>query len=199
MTKFYLVRHGDKEKIAGDPGLTDVGKKQAVATGKYFKDKKIKAIYSSPLKRTTETTKHIASFHNLEVIVDHKLRERAEYDGKSNQSLEKFIDMWKLCDENRNYVPPIGDSSKMAGERIEKYLKKVHQKHHESEIIIITHGGVIADFLFNIFPTDLLLKHNETFVDRASAMGITECSITVVNFDGNKFELEKLANTDHLL
>ncbi|OGG05661.1 hypothetical protein A2872_04565 [Candidatus Gottesmanbacteria bacterium RIFCSPHIGHO2_01_FULL_42_12] len=199
MTKFYLVRHGEKEKVAGDPGLTEVGKKQAMATGKYFKDKDIKTVYSSHLRRTTETAKHIASMQKLEVVVDPELRERANWGDLPGQTFEEFLEMWQLCDKNRDYVPPIGDSSRKAGERIEQYFRELHKKYSNEEIILVVHGGLIADFLFNIFPTDLLSKHNETFVDRASAMGITECSITVINFDGNKFKLEKLAYTSHLL
>lgn len=190
MSKFYLVRHGEKEKTAEDPGLTELGKKQASATGKYFKDKKIGAIYSSPLKRTAETAKHIASFHNLEVIVNPELRERANWGDLPGQSFEEFLEMWKLCNENRDYVPLIGDSSRKAGERIEKYLRELHKKHPHDETILVIHGGLIADLLLNIFPI---------IINRPSATEIVECSITIINFDGKNFELEKLAETSHLL
>ena len=190
MSKFYLIRHGEKERIAGDPELTEIGKKQAIATGKYFKDKKIKAIYSSPLKRTVETAKHIASFHNLEVIVDHKLLERANWGDLPGQSFTEFVKMWQLCDENRDYTPLVGDSSRKAGERIEKFLHQLHPKHKNDEVVLVVHGGLIADFLLNVFPT---------FTDRAMVTGITECSVTIVNFDGKNFILKKLAETSHLL
>lgn len=32
MTKIYLVQHGGKERVPGDPGLTDLGRQQAQVT-----------------------------------------------------------------------------------------------------------------------------------------------------------------------
>jgi len=198
MNRFYLIRHGEKERTAGDPRLTEIGNKQAIITGKHFKNRKIKAVCSSHLKRTIETAKHIASFHNLEIIIDQELRERSNWGDLPGQSLKEFAETWDLCDKDREHIPANGDSSITAGERIEKLLKKIHKEHNDGEIVIVSHGGVIVDFLFNIFSTKLLTKYDQTFMDRKSVIGIRECSITIINFDGEKFELEKLAETSHL-
>ena len=41
MNTFYLIRHGQKVRHAGDPELTDLGKDQALKTGEYFNNKNI--------------------------------------------------------------------------------------------------------------------------------------------------------------
>ena len=37
MTTAYLVQHGDKERVPGDPGLTELGKRQAEATARWLR------------------------------------------------------------------------------------------------------------------------------------------------------------------
>jgi len=34
VTVIYLVQHGDKVRVPGDPGLTELGKDQAAATAR---------------------------------------------------------------------------------------------------------------------------------------------------------------------
>ena len=60
MNTFYLIRHGQKNKNIGNPGLTDLGKKQAKLTGQYLSSFKIDKIFNSPSKRTLETATIIA-------------------------------------------------------------------------------------------------------------------------------------------
>ena len=38
---FYFIRHGQKEKMMGDPGLTELGRNQAEYTAKFLVDKEI--------------------------------------------------------------------------------------------------------------------------------------------------------------
>lgn len=60
MTTIYLIRHGQKQSHVGDPGLTDIGLKQAQQTGEYLSQFPISKIVSSPFKRTVETAEQIA-------------------------------------------------------------------------------------------------------------------------------------------
>ena len=59
MTTIYLVQHGDKERIPGDPGLTELGKGQAAVTARWLQGMKLHALYSSPLRRARETAEPI--------------------------------------------------------------------------------------------------------------------------------------------
>jgi len=43
----YLVQHGDKERLPGDPGLTELGKRQAAVTARWLRGMGLQAVYSS--------------------------------------------------------------------------------------------------------------------------------------------------------
>ena len=54
----YLVRHGEKQFFVPEPGLTELGREQARAAGKYLKNllsKDNTLLLSSPKQRTQET------------------------------------------------------------------------------------------------------------------------------------------------
>ncbi|HUB40027.1 MAG TPA: hypothetical protein VMA72_14345 [Streptosporangiaceae bacterium] len=36
VTRVYLVQHGDKQRAAGDPGLTELGTRQAAAAAQWL-------------------------------------------------------------------------------------------------------------------------------------------------------------------
>ncbi len=60
MARLYLIRHGEPSGTWGqsddpDPGLTDIGRKQAQGAGERLAKTPPKAIVSSPLRRAQET------------------------------------------------------------------------------------------------------------------------------------------------
>ena len=76
MSVIYAVRHGDYANPEGIiPGRTFIvhlnrrGKEQAERIAAYLSDKGIRAIYSSPLARATETAKPSAKRFRLEVNI----------------------------------------------------------------------------------------------------------------------------------
>jgi len=81
MTKLLLVRHGKTEGEANryygqaDIGLSQEGQQQAAALGERLGSENISLIYSSDLKRTTDTAEIIAAAHQLEVMPHPDLRE----------------------------------------------------------------------------------------------------------------------------
>lgn len=51
-----IVQHGDKQRTAGDPGLTEVGRAQAEVTARWLaRSEQPAAVWSSPLCRALET------------------------------------------------------------------------------------------------------------------------------------------------
>jgi broad specificity phosphatase PhoE len=67
-TRLYLVRHCDVRNPDGVlyghlPGfpLSDKGERQAAALGRFFRDKPVRRIYSSPLERARQTAAAIAA------------------------------------------------------------------------------------------------------------------------------------------
>jgi len=70
VTLIYLVQHGDKERLAGDPGLTELGRGQAGATARWLQGAGLQALFSSPLRRARQTALPIAAVAGLTVRLD---------------------------------------------------------------------------------------------------------------------------------
>src|ERR1700750_3232189 len=81
VTLFYVVQHGEKESRPGDPGLTDLGCRQASGTASWLHQVGVSAVFSSPMRRARETAGFIASAIGVPVREDSRLRERMNWDG----------------------------------------------------------------------------------------------------------------------
>lgn len=194
---FYLIRHGDKQHKRGNPPLTDLGHTQARQTAEYLADKNITYIASSPLLRTQQTAKYLSQKLHIPIVTHELLTERMNWGDTPKQTLEEFIAAWKYITQHRSHKPPVGDSAIEAGKRLECMIESLVSSSHSS-IALITHGGIILDYLCNMFPNqELLAKTNATSVD---LIEISECSITTVVFDETtkRFSLETIAMDQHL-
>lgn len=190
----YLVRHGDKVKTPVDPPLSDLGNKQAQLTGKFLKSFPITRIFTSPILRAKQTAKHIADQLNIESETDELLRERSNWGDTPGQSFEEFLAVWEKATKERDWQPPAGDSSRRAGQRLEEIISKIAKGGNE-HVVLVTHGGIITDFLRNSFTIEEINQH----IDDFDSINIMECSITILEVDPKvSLKLIKLANTDHL-
>lgn len=194
--RFYLVRHGDKEKTPGDPPLSVLGKKQAKAVANYLKSYSIQKIVTSPILRAKQTAEEIASNFNLKIEVSNLLKERANWGDDPTQSYEDFVIMWERAIVDRDWTPPVGDSSRTAGKRLQQLIENIDEVN--SQIVLVTHGGIITDFLLNVFDEKKLNSAFQGFTDSKIA-NIHECSVTIIDYDQNsRFELVTLADNRHL-
>ncbi|MDF2651183.1 MAG: histidine phosphatase family protein [Paenibacillus sp.] len=196
-TNFYLVRHAVKEKLIGDVPLSPKGILQAQATARHFRNLPIKTIFSSPLRRARETATYIALEAELTISEDSRLRERANWGDLPGQTFDEFVAMWERCTRDRDYMPLVGDSARQAGERLSSVLLELVENHPESNIIIVTHGGLITDFLVNAFSENQLNLWHPTFLAVQSEL-IPECSITKIIYDGGNYNLDIFASVKHL-
>ena len=198
MVRFFLVRHGIKEKVIGDVPITLEGIEQARLTGKYFKSMPITAIISSPLRRALETAQYISSTKHIQVSMDNRLRERANWGDLPGQSFDEFIEMWDKCTREPDYIPPVGDSAKQACERLSSLLTELaHNYPSGSNIVVVTHGGLITDYLTNTFLESELNRFHASFIEKQSSL-VPECSITELSYENNRFTLVSFASVEHL-
>lgn len=197
MTRVYLIRHGIKEKAIGDVPLSKEGIEQATLTANYFKNKLIKHVYTSPLRRATETASFIGSYFGLPVVVDDRLRERANWGDLPGQTFDEFVAMWDKCSQQRHYVPPVGDSAQQAGERLELFVRDVSEVSPTGELVAVTHGGLITDFLMNVIPLNELRRWHPQF-DKVYTQLVSECSVTQIEYIKGEYKLIHFADTDHL-
>jgi len=191
MTIIYLIRHGQKHTHVGDPGLTEVGIKQAKQTGQYLSQFPISKIISSPTKRTIETAKNIAEIMDLEYSSDNDLIERMDWTDP-NVTRNEFLQEWIKSTNNRDYVPKYGDSSKSTGKRVSQLINKIADEH----IVLVTHGGAILDYLRNIFGDEKISKLRKQY-DEGEDYQMQNCAINKIIIDDQP-TLELLNFVEHL-
>lgn len=196
-TYFYLVRHATKDKGVGDVVISPKGILQATATAFHFRGKPFNKIVCSPLTRALQTAKIIAEETALTIYEDIRLRERVNWGDLPGQTFEDFVEMWDRCTQDRDYSPPVGDSARKAGERLAACLLDLSVQHPEERILVVTHGGLISDFLVNVIDKEELGRKHPDFITQQSYL-IAECSITEVSCHDGVFKLHDFATVDHL-
>lgn len=197
-SNFYLVRHAIKEKGIGDVPISSKGILQARATAIHFRNIPLNAVFTSPLKRAKETAAYIAAEANVMIAEDNRLRERANWGDLPGQNFEDFVAMWKRCTSQRNYVPPVGDSARRAGERLSSFIMEMAERYPQRNNVIVSHGGLITDFLVNVIPEVELRHWHADFIAEQSNL-VSECSITKVRYDRGSYKLEDFASVEHLI
>ncbi|WP_138494988.1 histidine phosphatase family protein [Paenibacillus pinistramenti] len=194
----FLVRHGIKEKVVGDVSITPEGIRQAQLTAHYFSRIHVAEILSSPLRRAVETAQYIALQSGSTIRIDNRLRERANWGDLPGQTFEEFVEMWERCTHEPDYLPPVGDSARQASERLSLLLKEIGDDSSPgSNIVMVTHGGLITDYLVNSCSQRVLNEFHPNFVDNQSSL-VSECSITKLQYKNGLFMLEGFADIEHL-
>lgn len=196
MNTFYLIRHGQKVSKAGDPGLTELGKKQAEKTAHLLKDLHISKIVSSPYKRAKETAEIINNTLNLKIVFDPRLKERMNWGSVPGQSLEELLKEWEYSNTHRDFKPKAGISSFESGQNAFDVISEISTP-KDLNIAVITHGGVICDLLRNAFSDDYLRKIKQEFPEKLDSL-IKECSITTLIKNSDKFSLKSIGKINHL-
>lgn len=197
-THIYLVRHAQKRSDFGDPGITAIGLQQAQVTAIYFAKVGIDTVCSSPRLRTRETAAFIARETNHELEIDERLTERSNWGDLPGQTFPEFEKMWKRATNNRDWHPPIGDSSRHAGMQMTRAV--FHMAHQQKRhVVLVTHAGAICDFVRNLFTSSILDALVPNFSIETDVC-IHECSITelIVDRGARYIEIVRLAGMGHL-
>ncbi len=200
MPTIWFIRHGQKASVdSGDPGISAHGRVEARATARLLATQPISRVYSSPLLRAVETAEVVASAWGLHVESAALLRERVNWGDQPGQSVSEFQEMWARCTSDRDLVPPVGDSSRAAGRRLEAFLSQFSEGPADLHVVAVTHGGVLADFLRNVFSDSELSAANSAFAgDPYDGEVMRECSVTCISSNLGSIEIASLAASDHL-
>jgi broad specificity phosphatase PhoE len=137
MAVVYLVQHGEKQGLPGDPGLTAKGRQQATATGRWLRGLGVHALGTSPLRRPRETAECIASVTGLIAQPDARLAERLNWDGSI--PLEAFLALWARTRHDRDFAPAHEESSRQAGARLQAFLAGLRGT--PGPVAAVTHGA----------------------------------------------------------
>ena len=152
MTTVYLVRHA----VTPDTGtkltgwmegvhLTDEGKAQAESTADLLADVPLKAIYTSPIDRTIETARVIASRHGLEVTVNRDIGEvrYGKWTGRPLKSLAR-TKLWSTIQRWPSAVRfPEGETLREVQTRAVDGIEKIRDERPRDTICCVSHGDVI--------------------------------------------------------
>ncbi len=192
--RIHFIRHGKRDcQLIGDPGLTAAGRAEAARLAAALAAEPITALFSSPLARARETAAIIAAALGLIVIEDPRLRERMNWGDIADQPFDDFITQWERSSQERDYQPAIGDSSRTAGQRLEEFVADCYRQAAGGSVAAVTHGGVVADFLLNVFDTsDLARIHPDFCRQPYSGVVLPECSMTTLSYDGVCYRLEAI-------
>ena len=186
-----LVRHGHTPttgKIL--PGrakglhLSELGKEQAskVATNLSMLDN-VTAVYASPMERTLETAKPIASAFGLKVQRNRGLIEAdfGKWTGRKLSDLRKLSD-WEIVQKNPSLFRfPDGESFIEIQSRMVETITRISDKHRGEIVIAVSHADTIKAFLTAMLGTPL---------DLFQRLHISPCSISpVILGNGSPFVL----------
>ncbi len=200
MSKVILARHGRtawhaEGRYAGtaDVPLDELGLEQAQRVADSLKDKKIDVIFSSPLSRCLELANKVAAFHDLEVIVDERLREidLGRWDGETYREIfEKDGELLKKWTRDPTSMTiPGGESLQEVQERSMEWLTEMSGRYADGNVFASSHGGPIRAMLAGVIGLPLSNVFRLT-VDLAS--------ISVLNYMGKFSNLETMNERSHL-
>ena len=145
--KLYIIRHGETDSNANgivqgwlDTELNEKGLAQAVEAAKQF-DKPIDAIYSSDLKRATQTALELRKkYPTVPYIEDARLRERNFGDAAGTRiSNRDWEQLWSLNDSS---TIPNAETLNDFSERVKSFLDELRTKPYTS-VLVVAHGGVL--------------------------------------------------------
>jgi broad specificity phosphatase PhoE/predicted kinase len=159
----FLIRHTETEynvanRIGGDSPLTEKGREQAGALGRFFKKKKVSYIFTSKKRRTIDTAKVICEMQNDCRIIS--LNEFDEIDAgicenMTYEDIEKNMPhVFKKRGSNKyHYAYPEGESyAKMMPRIIQGIKKAFFLNRRANNIMIVGHQAVnrmiLSHFLY---------------------------------------------------
>ncbi|MDO4988555.1 MAG: histidine phosphatase family protein [Synergistes sp.] len=200
-TTIYLVRHGEcvgnrEGRIRGqvDFDLNDNGRLQARAVAEALKDKNIEFIYSSPLRRATDTAQMICDVTGLTYATDEGFNNFNVGIWENRIKKELAVEepeRWRTWLENPEAITfERGESANDVRRRALASLNKVVERHRGHTVAIVAHRGVLKPLVAGAICIDSPFFWRIHF-DTASYSILTHDSV-------HGFCLMLLNYTDHL-
>lgn len=201
-TRITLVRHGqteaaDPEQLFvlkhghGDPNLTELGERQAVAVADRLEHETIDAVYVSSLIRTHQTAAPLVARTGHAPVEEHDLREifLGDWEGglfrkmlaEEHPAAMKFRETYEW-----GHVPGAETNAELVG-RTSDALIKIHQNHADQHVVCFVHGGVIA-----------ALCSHATSGEAVGFAGADNCSIHRLVLTEQRWFLRSFNDSTHL-
>jgi broad specificity phosphatase PhoE len=164
-TRVFMVRHGATVLSAEDrfAGVTDVelseeGREQTRRLAERLSQEKITAVYASPLGRTVETARILASPHDLEMQTCDGFREisHGHWEGMKRRDVEeKFPDEMAAWEKDPyTFAPAGGESGLAVTARALPALIDLVRAHPGENIMVVSHKATIRLLLSSLLGFD---------------------------------------------
>ncbi|MBC2594126.1 histidine phosphatase family protein [Ruficoccus amylovorans] len=201
MTRVIIIRHGETEwnlqaRYQGQENspLTARGVAQAEAVAGRLAGLPLDAIISSDLQRAVDTADLIAARHpQTPRFSDERLRERDF--GKLTamtraEALEKYPEEEKsYLSHDPDYRIPGGESLRDVYDRTAAALDEWAARYEGKTVCIVTHGGVLGQFLRYVLGIPLNHRRAYKFVN---------CAFTEFTCEDGRWLLHTWGDTHHL-
>ncbi|MGH9209738.1 MAG: histidine phosphatase family protein [Acidimicrobiales bacterium] len=183
--ELLLIRHARPHRAEGgngpaDPGLSELGRRQAQALASWLAGEPLDAIYSSPLRRARETAAPLADLLGLPVAVEPAI---AEYDAEATAYIP--VEELRAAGDPRWMELPddVAEFQRTVVEGVEALVAN----HTAGTIAVICHGGVVNVYLSWVLGAtrELFFLPHYTSISRVLAATGGQRSIDSVNETGH--------------
>ena len=154
-TRILLARHGETEwnRIGrwqghADPPLNETGRRQAAELTERLAQHGISAIYSSDLRRASETAQVVGDRLGLDIVEDSQLREIdvGSWSGLTTADVEQRFPegyaRWQAGEIGHD-----GETREELTERVVSAVERIARAHPGETVLVVTHGGAIRALL----------------------------------------------------
>ncbi len=192
--EIYIIRHGkthwnvDRLLQGGtDIELNKDGRDLAVKTGEGLKDVDFDVIFSSPLKRATETAELIRGDRDIPIVTDDRLREISFGSREGERSMAVKDDpndpFYFFFHAPEKYDPLDGETFQSVIERTKSFLEEKVEplKNDYNRIMIVGHGAMNKGLMCHIL--------NHGIEDYWSGDLQKNCAFTIVELDDDGYKL----------
>ena len=200
------VHAGGRLTFAGweDKPLTARGELQAQAVARRLSGEKLTAILSSDLQRARNTAQQIASFHDIEVRIDKRLRE-INYGAWEGLGLDEILadwpDVWSARQRDpENVAPPDGESYADLWTRLNPCWNEIVRNHEDdARVAIVAHNGTIRILLCHVLGMPFShFKRLQTSNCGVSHLEIKSAEIEYSNATAFEIVAHGINETNHL-
>ncbi len=184
-----VIRHARPERLVGvdggaDPGLTEIGHRQAELMADWMQHERLAAIYVSPMTRARQTSRPLEERLGIEAIVEPRVR---EYDAKSSH----YIPIEEVKDDKeawKAWVAREATTDRTAfATLVNEAVNDIIGRHRGERVAIVCHGGVINVVAARILgiADRMFFNPHYTSINRMAAASSGERSIVSLNDIGH--------------
>jgi len=165
-TRILMVRHGAttltaEDRFAGSSNvhLSDEGKRQVASLAQRLEREPLDAVYCSPLDRTVETAKILATPHRQEIIIEEGLREidYGRWEGLRRSEIERdFAEEYAVWQEDPFTIAPLGGESGVnVLNRALPVMRRIVEENRHKNVLVVAHKGVNRILISSLLGFDV--------------------------------------------